>query len=64
MIRVGVIGMSGIGSNHASVYVGNNKSKLVAVCDIVKERADQAAEHDGEDEGGPVQPQDLLPNLR
>ena len=43
MIRVGVIGMHGIGNNHASVYANNGKSQLAAVCDIVHERADQAA---------------------
>ena len=47
MIRVGVIGMRGIGGNHASVYRANPKSELVAVCDIVKERADRASEQFG-----------------
>ncbi len=47
MIRVGVIGMHGIGSNHANVYASNGKSELAAVCDIVRERADQAAERFG-----------------
>ena len=47
MIRVGVIGMRGIGSQHAEVYVNNRSSDLVAVCDLVKERADSAAERFG-----------------
>ena len=47
MIRVGVIGMRGIGSQHAEVYVNNRSSDLVAVCDLVKERADGAAERFG-----------------
>ncbi len=44
MIRVGVIGMRGIGGQHASVYVNNSRTELVAVCDFVRVRADSAAE--------------------
>jgi predicted dehydrogenase len=47
MIRVGVIGMRGIGGQHAEVYMNNSRSDLVAVCDLVKERADSAAERYG-----------------
>ncbi len=47
MIRVGVIGMRGIGCQHAEVYVNNARSDLLAVCDLVRERADSAAERFG-----------------
>ena len=43
MLKVAVIGMRGIGANHAEVYAGSDKADLVAVCDMVKERADAAA---------------------
>ncbi|MCZ6632165.1 MAG: Gfo/Idh/MocA family oxidoreductase [bacterium] len=47
MIRVGVIGLRGIGNNHATTYHNHKKSDLLAVCDMVKERADDAAERYG-----------------
>ena len=43
MLKVAVIGMRGIGANHAEVYSRSDKADLVAVCDMVKERADDAA---------------------
>ena len=43
MLKVAVIGMRGIGANHAEVYSKSDKADLVAVCDMVKERADAAA---------------------
>ncbi len=43
MVRVGVVGIGNIGSIHAQVYKDNPKCELVAVCDIVKEKADAAA---------------------
>jgi predicted dehydrogenase len=46
-LRVGVIGMRGIGNTHASAYHENPLSELVAVCDIVKERADEASKRFG-----------------
>jgi len=43
-LRVGVVGMGGIGMAHAEVYRNDSLSDLVCVCDIVKERAEEAAE--------------------
>jgi hypothetical protein len=43
MLNVAVVGMGGIGNNHAKCYRNNKNVKLCAVCDIVKERADTAA---------------------
>jgi predicted dehydrogenase len=43
MVRVGVVGVGNIGSIHADVYKNNPKVELVALCDIVKEKADAAA---------------------
>ncbi len=48
-LQIAVIGMRGIGNTHASVYHSNDQAELVAVCDIVKERADEAAEKFGAD---------------
>ena len=43
MLHVGVVGMGGIGNNHARCYGNNRHVKLVAVCDLIRERADKAA---------------------
>jgi predicted dehydrogenase len=42
-LRVGIVGMRGIGNTHAQAHSKDPLSKLVAVCDVVKERADSAA---------------------
>ncbi|MXY27540.1 Gfo/Idh/MocA family oxidoreductase [Candidatus Poribacteria bacterium] len=46
-LKVGVVGMSGIGNNHANCHANDDLAELVAVCDIVKERADSAAKRLG-----------------
>src|SRR5262249_55210630 len=43
MLDIAIIGLGGIGNTHAGCYKNNPKTKLVAVCDILKERADKAA---------------------
>ena len=43
-LRVAVIGMRGIGNTHANVYQESDLAELVAVCDIVKGRADESAQ--------------------
>jgi predicted dehydrogenase len=43
MIHVGIVGLGGIGNNHARCYQNNRHTKIVAVCDIIKEKADAAA---------------------
>lgn len=42
-LRVGVIGMRAIGNTHANVYKNDPLAELVAVCDIIHERADESA---------------------
>jgi len=46
-LKIGVVGMGGIGNLHADCYKNDELSELVAVCDIIKERADRAAERLG-----------------
>ena len=46
-LKVGVVGVGNIGSIHADVYKNNPKVELVAVCDIIKEKADAAAQKFG-----------------
>ena len=46
-LKVAVVGMGGIGNTHAQVYFDNPNAELVAVCDLVKEKADAAAEKFG-----------------
>ena len=43
-LNVGIVGMGGIGNLHAVCHTNDELSNLVAVCDIVKEKADAAAE--------------------
>ena len=46
-LKVGIVGLSGIGNNHANCYDQNELADLVAVCDMVKEKADATAERLG-----------------
>ena len=46
-LRVGLVGMRGIGNIHAQAHAADDLSDLVAVCDVVEERADAAAEKYG-----------------
>jgi len=43
MIHIGIVGMGSIGNTHGRCYVANKHTKIVAVCDIIRERADAAA---------------------
>lgn len=43
MLKVAVIGTRGIGNQHAAAYHKHKDAALVAVCDMVKERADESA---------------------
>ncbi len=42
-VRVAVVGLGGIGRNHASIYQRDPLSELIAVCDVDKGRVDAAA---------------------
>lgn len=42
-LKVGVVGMGGIGMAHARVYRADPLSNLKCVCDIIKEKADSSA---------------------
>ncbi len=42
-LRAAVVGMGGIGHRHAQVYTDHEQATVVAVCDIDREKADQAA---------------------
>ncbi|MCX7591926.1 MAG: Gfo/Idh/MocA family oxidoreductase [Kiritimatiellae bacterium] len=46
-LHVGIVGVGNIGTVHATVYQKNPKVRIVAVCDIIKERADTAAQRFG-----------------
>jgi predicted dehydrogenase len=46
-LKVGIVGMHGIGFPHADSHAKDPLSDFVAVCDAVKERADKAAEKYG-----------------
>ncbi len=42
-LNVAIVGMGGIGNIHARCYTNDPLAKVVAVCDIIRERADAAA---------------------
>lgn len=42
-LKVGIVGLHGIGNTHADAHSKDPLSQFVAVCDVVKERADEAA---------------------
>ncbi|MGB7156591.1 MAG: Gfo/Idh/MocA family oxidoreductase [Tepidisphaeraceae bacterium] len=45
MLNIGIVGLGNIGNTHAGVYTKmKDDVRLVAVCDILKDRADKAAE--------------------
>jgi len=43
-LRVAIVGMGGIGNTHARVYSEHPEAEIVAVCDIIPEKSDKAAE--------------------
>ena len=43
-LKVGVVGLSGIGNNHANCHAQDELAELVAVCDVIKSKADNTAE--------------------
>lgn len=46
-LKVGLVGMGGIGNVHANAYKDEPLAELVAVCDVVKDKADAAAKQHG-----------------
>src|SRR5258708_27980923 len=42
-LNVAIVGLGNIGNIHAGVYQKHPACKIVAVCDIIKDRADKAA---------------------
>src|SRR3954454_563369 len=46
-LKVAIVGMGGIGNVHAGVYQKRPDCEIVAVCDLIKEKADAAAERYG-----------------
>ena len=47
MLNVAIVGLGNIGNRHARVYQKRSDVKMVAVCDIIHERADKAAPTQG-----------------
>jgi predicted dehydrogenase len=46
-LKIGIVGLRGIGHTHGDAYANEPLGDLVAVCDVVKSRADEAAEKYG-----------------
>ena len=46
-LQIGIVGIRGIGTLHAACHMADPLSDLVAVCDIIPERADAIAEKHG-----------------
>lgn len=47
MLKIGLVGMGGIGNTHAGCHKQDSLAQLVAVCDLVKAKADEAAAKHG-----------------
>jgi UDP-N-acetylglucosamine 3-dehydrogenase len=47
MLRVAIVGLGGIGKNHARCYTSNPDAELVAVCDLLPERVDPVGKQYG-----------------
>ena len=47
IFKAGVVGMGGIGHTHARCIQNDPLAELVAVCDLIKEKADKAGEEFG-----------------
>ena len=43
-LRAAIVGMGGIGNTHARIYAEHPDTEVVAVCDIIPEKSDKAAE--------------------
>ena len=43
-LKVAIVGLGGIGNRPAQVYDKHAATEIVAVCDIIPEKADKAAE--------------------
>ncbi len=46
-LKVAVVGVGNIGSIHASVYRENPNIEIVAICDIIEAKANEAAKKFG-----------------
>ncbi len=46
-LKVGVVGIKGIGQIHARCHAENPLAELVAVCDVIRDRADKCAKEHG-----------------
>jgi predicted dehydrogenase len=47
MLKVAIVGAGGIGNIHAGIYQKHPETEVVAVCDLIKEKADAFAEKFG-----------------
>jgi predicted dehydrogenase len=46
-LKVAIVGLGGIGNRHAQVYEDSPACEIVAVCDAIREKAEEAAHHYG-----------------
>ena len=46
-LKVAIVGLGGIGNRHAGIYQAHADCEVVAVCDIIPDRSDKAAERYG-----------------
>ena len=46
-LRVAIVGLGNIGNTHAGVYQKHPDAEIIAVCDVIKDKADRAAEKYG-----------------
>jgi len=46
-LKVGIVGLRGIGKRHAECHAGDELAELVAVCDVIEDRAEETAAKHG-----------------
>ena len=49
VLRIGCVGIGGMGSNHVNILSRNPRVKIVALCDLISEKCERAIKHYGLD---------------
>ena len=44
-LNIAVVGMGGIGNQHARIYRDHEACNVLAICDAMKDKADEAAKY-------------------
>lgn len=53
-LRIGSVGIGGMGNGHLSAHVGNSRVEIVALCDLIPEKCEKAITRHGLDPKTPI----------